>query len=153
MNTCLTGGRPFRPDDVVSVPVVDVGDVDGVSDAAASVCTAAALLPAAAPAPPPPPPPLPPPPDGAANTVCAAGVAAGWSMPTTISGALASVTTLVPPTSEPAITPNPSMAITATAAARGPGIANPNGGTFGLASANESASGVPGGRSGSAPCS
>jgi hypothetical protein len=39
MNTCLTGGRPFRPADVVSVPVVDVdvGDVDGEADACATV--------------------------------------------------------------------------------------------------------------------
>ena len=56
------------------------------------------------------------------------GVVDGWSMPTTISGALASVATLAPPTSDPTITPNPSMNITAAAAARGPGIANPNAG-------------------------
>ena len=46
MNTCLTGGRPFRPADVVSVPVVDVGDVAGAADTATSFCAAAALLPA-----------------------------------------------------------------------------------------------------------
>ena len=57
MNTCLTGGRPFWPAEVVPVPVVVVGDVVGEADAGASVWAAAAAPPPAAAAPPPPPPP------------------------------------------------------------------------------------------------
>ena len=134
---------------MVSVPVVDVGDVVGEADACASVCAAAAALPPPAAAPPP----LSDPPACEAGTVCTAGVVDWWPTPTTISGALARVATLVPPTSEPTITPNPSMHITAAAAARGPGIATPNAAGLRSVSANDSASGVPAGRSGFGPCS
>ena len=158
--TCLTGGSPLYPvaDEVpVSVPVSlpEVGEVLGDAEACATSWP-----------PPPPPPALTPPPpaepapdafDPAACTVTALGVVC--ARPTTISGALASVATLVPPTSEPTITPNPSIPMTAAAAARGPGSANcsprgdgrPTHPTH--ASRPESARGVPGGSVAAGPCS
>ena len=155
-NTCLTGGRPLYPvaDDVpVPVPVslAEVGDVLGDAEACATSWPPPPP-PSLTPAPPPPEPP--PPPDAfdpAACTVTALGVVC--ARPTTISGALARVATLVPPTSEPTITPNPSIPMTAAAAARGPGSANCSPRGAGVPSRAESARGVPGGSVAAGPCS
>lgn len=117
-NTCLTGGRPDEPAAVVLVSA-GVGDVPGVAAAWAGCCAVDGDVAAAG---------------GAAPAEAPSWLGAGdcttwdagvlWARPTTISGALASVSTLVPPTSEPIVRPNASMPITATAAAPGPGIAN-----------------------------
>ena len=146
----MTGGRPPNPveDDVVvpvSAPLAEVGDVLGDADACAvagwrgrgraAAGAAVRATDACEPA--------------AERTVVAAR--GRCPRPTTISGALARVATLVPPTSEPTITPNPSIPITAAAAARGPGIANCGPRGAGGGSRMESASGVPGAAPGLVP--
>src|ERR1700733_11463271 len=149
-NKCLTGGRPPYPvdDDVplpVSPPLAEVGERLADADACA-------LPPdAAAPAPPPDPPPPPDACEEATVWTLAAGLVC--PRPTTISGALARVATLVPPTSEPTITPNPSIPITAAAAARGPGSANCSPRGAGAGSRTDWARGAPGGIAGVGPCS
>src|SRR5207244_2003021 len=96
----------------LSEPDVDVGvaDVVGETEACAGACEAAAA-------------------GGAPATLGPVSVTvvtwfegvlvAGGFRPTTMSGALARVATLVPPAIEPTTMPKPSVAMTATAAARG----------------------------------
>ena len=131
----------------MSEPVVGVGEVLGETEACAVAWEAAAAAVLAAGAAPASLGPL----SVTVTTWFEGALGVEWLRPTTISGALAKVATLVPPAIEPTTTPKASVAITATAVARGPGISNPSRCGRSATSPSESASGAPGGSEAAGP--